>query len=118
MGTDGVIRGVSVGGPDFKETEGLGSKAKEPGFTDQFAGKQPPLALGDTIDAISGATITSRAVVDGVNESISKLNALLGTGGGMPASPRHNRRRPPARARRAARRTPASWGMAGLYWCG
>lgn len=87
VGTDGVIRGVSVGGPDFKETEGLGSKAKEPGFTDQFAGKQPPLALGDTIDAISGATITSRAVVDGVNESISKLNALLGTSGGMPAQP-------------------------------
>lgn len=86
VNADQGVRGVSVGGPDFKETEGLGAKAKEPAFTDQFAGKKAPVALGEDIDAISGATITSRAVVDGVNEAVSKLNALLGEGGAT-ASP-------------------------------
>ena len=42
METGGTLRGISVGGPDFKETEGLGARAKEPEFTDQFAGKTPP----------------------------------------------------------------------------
>lgn len=82
IGTDGTLRGISVGGTDFKETEGLGAKAKEPAFTDQFAGKKPPLALGDSIDGISGATVTSRAVVDGVNDGVSKLNAVVEAGGG------------------------------------
>ncbi|MEG0742556.1 MAG: FMN-binding protein [Clostridia bacterium] len=85
----GKLRGVSVGGADFKETEGLGSKVKEPAFTDQFAGKEPPLALDENIDAISGATISSRAVVDGVNEAASKLAALRGQGaGGAQAEPK------------------------------
>ena len=63
----GAVRGIAVGGSDFQETEGLGAKAKDPAFTDQFAGKTPPLALGTDIQAISGATVTSQAVVDAVN---------------------------------------------------
>ena len=78
METGGILRGISVGGPDFKETEGLGARAKEPEFTDQFAGKTPPLKLGETIDGISGATITSRAVVDGVNQGVQKVQSLTG----------------------------------------
>lgn len=83
METGGTLRGISVGGPDFKETEGLGARAKEPEFTDQFAGKTPPLKLGENIDGISGATVTSRAVVDGVNQSVGKVQSLTGgeTGG-------------------------------------
>ena len=79
----GTLRGISVGGPDFKETEGLGARAKEPEFTDQFAGKTPPLKLGENIDGISGATVTSRAVVDGVNQGVGKVQSLTGgeTGG-------------------------------------
>lgn len=82
METGGILRGISVGGPDFKETEGLGARAKEPEFTDQFAGKTPPLKLGETIDGISGATITSRAVVDGVNQGVQKVQSLTGDGDG------------------------------------
>lgn len=78
MESGGILRGISVGGPDFKETEGLGARAKEPEFTDQFAGKTPPLKLGETIDGISGATITSRAVVDGVNQGVQKVQSLTG----------------------------------------
>lgn len=73
MENGGTLRGISVGGPDFKETEGLGARAKEPEFTDQFAGKTPPLKLGENIDGISGATVTSRAVVDGVNQGVGKV---------------------------------------------
>ncbi|NLO86717.1 MAG: FMN-binding protein [Clostridiales bacterium] len=78
METSGVLRGVYVGGKEFAETEGYGSKAKDAAFTDQFAGKSLPVELGNNIDAISGATVTSRAVVDGVNSGMSKIDAIIG----------------------------------------
>lgn len=78
VNADNSLRGITVGGSGFQETEGLGSKAKDPAFTDQFKGKNPPLSLGEDIDGISGATITSRAVVEGVNQGASKLAALMG----------------------------------------
>ncbi|MBP3645164.1 MAG: FMN-binding protein, partial [Clostridia bacterium] len=75
MDADNVITGINVGGENFSETAGLGALAKEAAFTDQFIGKSVPLKLvkgnapkgDDTIDAISGATITSTAVNGGVN---------------------------------------------------
>ncbi len=67
--TNGVLRGISVGGTDFQETEGLGSKVKDVSFTQQFVGAQPPLTLGEEIEVISGATISSRAVVNAVNDA-------------------------------------------------
>ena len=48
------------------KTDGLGAKAKDAELTDQFVGKTLPLKDGD-IDAISGATITTNAVLDAVN---------------------------------------------------
>lgn len=71
--TAGVIQGISVGGADFRETEGLGAKAKEPDFTEQFRSKQLPVALGSQIDAIAGATVTSQAVVDAVNLTLTRI---------------------------------------------
>ncbi len=75
---------VGISSPDAKltgikvlkqnETPGLGAKSTEPKFMDQFAGKdlKAPLevskqATGNEIQAITAATITSRAVVTGVN---------------------------------------------------
>ena len=55
------------------ETAGLGQLAMEEEFTSQFIGKSAPLTLGDGIDAISGATITSQAVVDAANEKYLKM---------------------------------------------
>ncbi|MCI0497977.1 MAG: RnfABCDGE type electron transport complex subunit G [Thermoplasmata archaeon] len=57
------------------ETPGLGAKIADEEFTDQFNG----LATGDAvltddggqIDAISGATISSRAVVDAIQDAVS-----------------------------------------------
>lgn len=84
MEPDFLLRGIRVGGSDFKETEGLGSKAKEPAFTDQFQGKQPPLTLGQDIEGISGATVTSTAVVEGTNQAVDTMKALLGAGQAAP----------------------------------
>lgn len=73
LSSDGAVQGIRVGGSGFSETEGLGAKAREPGFTDQFKGKQLPVTLGQDIDAIAGATVTSQAVVDAVNRSQERL---------------------------------------------
>ncbi len=79
-GSLGVLSGFNVsndtlagvGMTQLKETPGLGMRVKEPAFSSQFAGKKLPVALsakGGSIDAISGATISSNAVVDAVNSA-------------------------------------------------
>jgi electron transport complex protein RnfG len=63
--TKGAIQNVFV--IDHKETPGLGSKMSSPNFVKQFLGKNPEQMKlkvrkdGGDIDAISGATISSRA---------------------------------------------------------
>ena len=69
MDLEGTITGISVGGAKFSETPGLGAKSKEPAFTDQFAGLTIPTQVGNNVDAITGATITSGAVCSGVNKA-------------------------------------------------
>ena len=46
----------------------LGGKCADEAFTSQFIGKSAPLTLGVDIDAVTGATLTSQAVVDAVNQ--------------------------------------------------
>ncbi|MDD5898253.1 MAG: FMN-binding protein, partial [Clostridia bacterium] len=89
LDTENVITGINVGGDNFSETAGLGAKAKEPAFTDQFIGETVPLTLakGTTgprdgiIDAIAGATITSTAVNGGVNSAGKFVMDMNGDGG-------------------------------------
>ena len=69
MDLEQTITGINVGGSDFAETPGLGAKAKDADFTDQFAGLTIPTQLGNGLDAITGATITSGAVSSGVNKA-------------------------------------------------
>ena len=71
---DGKITGISV--ISHTETPGLGAvaaaqNAKGEAFRGQFVGQSGELAVGDQIDAMSGATITSNAVVTGVNAALS-----------------------------------------------
>ena len=75
---DGTILGIHVGGSEFKETEGLGGKARDEAFTGQFSEKRLPVTLGQEIDAISGATVTSQAVVDAVNLTLARLQDISG----------------------------------------
>jgi electron transport complex protein RnfG len=72
---EGVLQGISVGGSDFNETVGLGARVKEGAFTSQFTGKSPPLTVNADVDAVTGATISSRAVTDGVNHAAALLEA-------------------------------------------
>ena len=80
---NGQVSGINV--VSNSETAGLGAKSTEPEFSDQYKGK--PLeelsvlkngTPGDTeIKAISGATITSTAVTNGVDAAIEVYNNSL-----------------------------------------
>ena len=82
---DGEITGISVGGANFSETAGLGAKAKEAAFTGGFFGKRAPLTVvkagearsESTVDAITSATITSKAVNDTVTRVSEAVRALV-----------------------------------------
>lgn len=73
--SDGTISGISI--LSIAETAGLGMKATEPAFYGQYEGKQAEKFAvtkdggdGEPIDALSGATITSRAVTGAVNAAL------------------------------------------------
>ena len=57
------------------ETPGLGSRAVEDEYLDQFLGKSAELRFGAGIDAVSGATISSRAILNGLNEVLALCGA-------------------------------------------
>jgi electron transport complex protein RnfG len=75
--SDGTIIGITV--LDQKETPGLGTKMTEPGFKDQFNDKNPAEFTlkvkkdGGPVDAITAATISSRAFCDAVQRAYSTL---------------------------------------------
>ena len=63
------ISTLSIDTPN--ETEGLGKRASEAAFTDQFIGKSGPFTYGeDGIEALSGATVTSNAALKAINRAI------------------------------------------------
>ena len=80
--TDGTVNGISF--LAISETAGLGMKAAEEDFMKQFAGKNVKsfrytkngASADEEIDAISGATITTNAVVNGVNAGIYYISTL------------------------------------------
>ena len=76
----GAITGLKVGGARFAETEGVGSRVKEDAFVELVIGKTPPLTLGEDVDAIAGASISSQAVVDAVNEAAAFLKETPSVG--------------------------------------
>ena len=82
---EGTVNGYSI--TSISETAGLGMKATEEKFSSQFKG----IATGvyevtkstageNEIEAISGATITSRAMTYGVNAAIAYFNNMTGGG--------------------------------------
>ena len=74
---DGVVSGVSI--IKHGETPGLGAKATEDSFRDQYIGISGAAALtkaGGTINALTGATITSQAVTDAVNIALDAVASL------------------------------------------
>lgn len=87
-GPVGVMVGISIDGSrvsgigitTMKETPGLGARASEAEFRDQFQHHPTDsIALarnGGQIQAIAGATITSTATISAVNEAITIFNQL------------------------------------------
>lgn len=77
MDLTGTITGVKVTS-NMSETPGLGAKAQvRENFTYQFEKRTPSFAVtrdGGDIDAITSATITSRAITDGVNAAAEVIN--------------------------------------------
>lgn len=66
VGTDGRVTGVVV--RDMSETFGLGLNALwDVPFLTQFLGTRGTSAIGENIDAMTGATVTSKAIAKGVN---------------------------------------------------
>lgn len=69
--SDLTVVGVQI--LSHSETPGLGARVNDAGYLSQYGGKTGDLALGEDIDAISGATISSKAVLAGVNEAQKSL---------------------------------------------
>ena len=77
VGKDGKVLGISI--ISHTETAGLGAvaaadNARGEGFRNQFIGMDGSLAVskdGGTVDAITGATITSRAICDGISAALA-----------------------------------------------
>lgn len=73
MTRDGVITAVKI--LSQNETPGLGAKVVESAFTGGFSNKN----LGDlnNVQAITGATISSRAVIDSVKKKAEEIKGLI-----------------------------------------
>ncbi len=67
---------------DQEETEYLGERVQTEAFSAVFAGRRAPMklwgsaTLGSPIDALSGATVSSQAVVSAVNNAYACLTEL------------------------------------------
>ncbi len=78
IGEDGMIASLSV--DTSSETAGVGTRCSEEDFTALFIGKDPKdLVLGRDVDAVSGATVTSEAVVRAIMDAkpVTEESAVL-----------------------------------------
>lgn len=84
---EGIVTGVSI--LSISETAGLGMNAKEKSFLNKYVGKSGGNfvvdkdnkdGLPNEIDAISGATITTRAMTKGVNAAYIVANMIIAGG--------------------------------------
>nr|WP_317282117.1 RnfABCDGE type electron transport complex subunit G [uncultured Sellimonas sp.] len=80
---DGTVSGIAI--LEISETAGLGMNATEDSFLNQFADKKTEKFYvskdggeGEKVDALSGATITTRAVTGAVNAALGYYQNVLG----------------------------------------
>ena len=75
--TEYKVTGIKI--MTHAETPGLGAKIIESAFTDQFKGvAESDLLLSKNdgaIDAITGATVSSQAVIDGIQTKINEIKS-------------------------------------------
>lgn len=83
VGTQSRVIGYKI--LSHNETPGLGDKTLESPFKDQFKGKDlkhlvvtKDSSNKDDIQAITGATISSKAVTKGIEDAVKEVNEYLG----------------------------------------
>lgn len=81
IGADGQIKGVVI--LSHNETPGLGANAVNKSFTDGYKQEAKPLEVTKSagsgegkVQAITGATITTKAVTDAVNLAVEKYQSV------------------------------------------
>ena len=81
--TEGLVTGVNI--VNMSETAGLGTKTQEPSWLAQFKGKGSDVAvttgiepMENEVSAVSGATVSSKAVTKGVAAAINAANQVKG----------------------------------------
>lgn len=84
VGVDNDLKVTGIKIISQSETAGLGAKCTASSFQEQYKGKTENIvvskngAKGNEIDAISSATVTSKAVTKGVNEAIDAVKNIKG----------------------------------------
>ena len=73
VASDGKVSGVRI--LNSSETPGIGTKI-EGEYIDSFVGRSGSLMYGANVDAISGATYSSKAVINGVNSALACVKSL------------------------------------------
>jgi len=74
-----VLTGVKI--TDFAETAGIGTKVNNEDYLKGYAGLSGKVAFGDGINAMAGATVTSKAVLKAVNSALENIASILGESG-------------------------------------
>ena len=75
MKVDGSVTGMEF--LVLNETQGFGSKAANPEHKDKYIGfVADSFKLGDNVDAISGATVSSKAVNTALNAALVFVKQL------------------------------------------
>ncbi len=84
VGLDSEAKVTLVKVISMSETPGVGTKTKNPSFLESFGGKSGALTVtkGEVkseteIAAVSGATVSSRAVTRGVNSAINAVSQII-----------------------------------------
>lgn len=78
--TNGTVAGIKI--ITHSETPGLGSRVDNAEYLAKYTGKSGTLVIKQDIDAISGATVSSKAVLNGVNTALSAVSGINTEGGG------------------------------------
>ncbi|MFW6410156.1 MAG: FMN-binding protein [Halanaerobiales bacterium] len=77
---DGEVTDIEV--LEHSETPDIGDKVEEPDYLDQFSGKtaEDSLEVGEDIDGISQATVSSEAVAEAVRNGLDNIQEFIESG--------------------------------------
>lgn len=75
VNSDGTIAGMKI--VSHSETPGLGSRVDDHDYLSQYNGKSGVLSFGSGIDAITGSTISSKAVLEAANRALSAYSVIF-----------------------------------------